>query len=436
MFFQGGAAAGATLNTLEQTADIASYTYSSKETGKPANQFDVTQLAVTTVASGGFVWIGSLILPKLGSLFKTIWNSPTAYNPTSVRIVQPRISEDLRSLIGSLADSTGSNIIVHAGGRYRTPSGEYVDIPGAGTLSVDNAIEWLESIGGRIPRLLNKDAGSREQAFQAAKMAMEFKIASRNAMQDANAAMQLNVTDPLKMHANYIDELEGQFGGNALNDRVIQASVLSTQKNPVKPNIDPSCFVAGTLVHTKEGLVPIEQIKVGDWVLSKPENGEGGQTYKRVTQTFVHEDKEVFLLTYSKVQGDPRSKDCKEWEGQLIVTREHPFFVKGKGWKEVFYLEDNDTFEMSDGSEDVSFWKNEILRVTETNNVAWVLFEDSDEGRPVDFRTYPYVLGTEVDLDNYELIYDAWTFRQVFNIEVEDYHTYYTSPGHACGFFK
>ena len=253
---------------------------------------------------------------------------------------------------------------------------------------------------------------------------------------NANAAMQLNVTDPLKMHANYIDELEGQFGGNALNDRVIQASVLSTQKNPVKPNIDPSCFVAGTLVHTKEGLVPIEQIKVGDWVLSKPENGEGGQTYKRVTQTFVHEDKEVFLLTYSKVQGDPRSKDCKEWEGQLIVTREHPFFVKGKGWKEVFYLEDNDTFEMSDGSEDVSFWKNEILRVTETNNVAWVLFEDSDEGRPVDFRTYPYVLGTEVDLDNYELIYDAWTFRQVFNIEVEDYHTYYTSPGHACGFFK
>ena len=28
------------------------------------------------------------------------------------------------------------------------------------------------------------------------------------------------------------------------------------------------CFVAGTLVHTKDGLVQIEQIKVGDWVLS------------------------------------------------------------------------------------------------------------------------------------------------------------------------
>ena len=33
-------------------------------------------------------------------------------------------------------------------------------------------------------------------------------------------------------------------------------------------------FVAGTLVHTDKGLVPIEQIKVGDMVLSKHENGE------------------------------------------------------------------------------------------------------------------------------------------------------------------
>ena len=33
-------------------------------------------------------------------------------------------------------------------------------------------------------------------------------------------------------------------------------------------------FVAGTLVHTDKGLVPIEQIKVGDMVLSKPEIGE------------------------------------------------------------------------------------------------------------------------------------------------------------------
>lgn len=34
-----------------------------------------------------------------------------------------------------------------------------------------------------------------------------------------------------------------------------------------------SGFVAGTLVHTDKGLVPIEQIKVGDMVLSKHQSG-------------------------------------------------------------------------------------------------------------------------------------------------------------------
>ncbi len=43
-----------------------------------------------------------------------------------------------------------------------------------------------------------------------------------------------------------------------------------------------SGFVAGTLVHTDKGLVPIQDIKVGDRVLSKDENGEGETEYKKV----------------------------------------------------------------------------------------------------------------------------------------------------------
>jgi hypothetical protein len=61
-----------------------------------------------------------------------------------------------------------------------------------------------------------------------------------------------------------------------------------------------ACFAAGTLVHTQTGLVPIEQIKVGDMVLSKPESGEGEQAYKRVTRTFAHEPQTVMAVGYTQ----------------------------------------------------------------------------------------------------------------------------------------
>ena len=57
-----------------------------------------------------------------------------------------------------------------------------------------------------------------------------------------------------------------------------------------------SGFVAGTLIHTQTGLKPIEQIQVGDFVLSKSENSSE-QAYKRVTQTFVCEAQELWLYS-------------------------------------------------------------------------------------------------------------------------------------------
>lgn len=51
-------------------------------------------------------------------------------------------------------------------------------------------------------------------------------------------------------------------------------------------------FVAGTPVWTERGLVPIEQIKVGDKVLSKCDS-TGEVAYKPVVRTFVTEDQEI-----------------------------------------------------------------------------------------------------------------------------------------------
>jgi hypothetical protein len=103
------------------------------------------------------------------------------------------------------------------------------------------------------------------------------------------------------------------------------------------------CFVAGTLVHTKDGKKPIEEIRVGDWVLSYPddqvppfrfreENGarlfiprqENEYTYRQVTQTFVHEDKPVCEVTIMNF--------ASNFKETLKVTLDHPFYVSNKGW--------------------------------------------------------------------------------------------------------
>lgn len=89
------------------------------------------------------------------------------------------------------------------------------------------------------------------------------------------------------------------------------------------------CFIAGTLVHTKEGLVPIEKIQVGDWVLSKHESGQGECVYKRVTQTFAHPDQEVMGVSF----GD-KLPDGTWWGDVLLATLNHPFWTESKGWVE------------------------------------------------------------------------------------------------------
>ena len=64
-------------------------------------------------------------------------------------------------------------------------------------------------------------------------------------------------------------------------------------------------FVAGTLIHTDQGLVPIQDIKVGDRVLSKLKDGSGDIEYKPVVKTFVHEDKEMWIVRLEKNNTSP-----------------------------------------------------------------------------------------------------------------------------------
>lgn len=86
-------------------------------------------------------------------------------------------------------------------------------------------------------------------------------------------------------------------GGRSLKysdlERVVQRQIDEVDYNADfdnRPMFQFACFLAGTLIHTEQGLVPIEQIKVGDRVLSKDESGEGELVYKPVVRTVKTEN--------------------------------------------------------------------------------------------------------------------------------------------------
>lgn len=74
------------------------------------------------------------------------------------------------------------------------------------------------------------------------------------------------------------------------------------------------CFVAGTLIQTKNGLKNIEDIKVGDEVLTHT------NTYQKV------------VTPMSKVFGGTLYH-IKSANGKIVCTPEHPFYVREKSYK-------------------------------------------------------------------------------------------------------
>lgn len=203
------------------------------------------------------------------------------------------------------------------------------------------------------------------------------------------------------------------------------------------------CFVAGTLVHTKEGLKPIEQLKVGDWVLSRPENPEQGTEtgYKRVTKTFRFEDKEVVRFWWA-----PNAE--AEWAQteSVYVTPNHPVWLNPNGWVAMGRLTlpekrrpgfimrgDGDwlTHELilADGTTGSMLDVFDLYR-TDKPTIAFKEEDDWDLGTLYDFSGISPTVGDSVPYD-----YEKWGdpvnetreryTTTVYNFEVEDWHTYF-----------
>ena len=127
------------------------------------------------------------------------------------------------------------------------------------------------------------------------------------------------------------------------------------------------CFVAGTLIETADGSVPIEEITIGTIVYAyNTDTDETAQ--KQVVNTFVRESSE---LIHIEVNGE-----------HITTTPTHPFWVPQKGWTSAIQLRAGDRLQLLNGEYvTIEQVQHEILEVPVT----------------------------------------------VYNFEVEDYHTYYVT---------
>ena len=103
------------------------------------------------------------------------------------------------------------------------------------------------------------------------------------------------------------------------------------------------CFADGTLVHTKNGTVRVEDIRTGGYVLAQPEE-QGEQTYKRVLMKTCLEDTPVWMVIYNV--GDWGSQNYH----RLVITPNQPLWVDGKGWVQVKDMDfDGDELQLANG---------------------------------------------------------------------------------------
>jgi RHS repeat-associated protein len=96
-----------------------------------------------------------------------------------------------------------------------------------------------------------------------------------------------------------------------------------------------NCFIAGTEILTTEGIKNIEDIQVGDWVISDDPNTVGEIEAKQVLDTFV---RKTTALVDIYIDGEV-----------ISTTGEHPFWTPDKGWVEAKDLKVGSLLQTEDG---------------------------------------------------------------------------------------
>ncbi|MEX6458104.1 hypothetical protein AB6N28_11540 [Moraxella osloensis] len=115
---------------------------------------------------------------------------------------------------------------------------------------------------------------------------------------------------------------ENPLSGEALNKKLYDEA-FDIKKLKEETTYVSACFAAGTLVHTDKGLIPIQDIRVGDMVLSRPEWGgrDAPTQYKRVARAFCSGEDTLVQISYITEADPSRIKS-------IYLTDNHPVWIQ------------------------------------------------------------------------------------------------------------
>ena len=191
-----------------------------------------------------------------------------------------------------------------------------------------------------------------------------------------------------------------------------------------------ACFTAGTLIHSEEGLIPIEKVRVGMRVLSKPEHsteaGDDDQEYRKVINTVATLDQRVHAVQV-KVEGEGRLTT-------LFPTHNHPFWVEGvivdgEHWLATECLAPGMVLQLADGRKG-TVHANGLVRRTQHEDIGFAGDDQSDIGIVLDLSGGHLVIANDALAAHLQQSGQALKLGDpylttVYNFEVEETHTYY-----------
>jgi len=143
------------------------------------------------------------------------------------------------------------------------------------------------------------------------------------------------------------------------------------------------CFLAGTKIHTETGIKNIEDVKVGELVMTFNHDNDASE-YKEVLEVMFKENECVITYVF-------------EDETELTGTKDHPIYIVGKGYS---------SFEPQQTLDDSGLNVEQI----EVGDVA-KLFVEGEE--------YPHLLITEIKEAGFEDVYNLKT--------IQDNHNFYAN---------